>query len=237
MKTSLSNINTILFDLDDTLISTHTVFVKSINKAVRVVTKKTGLKFKEVKKVIDEAIIKSYETAKVNPTKSWPTTVKLVEKKYSLDSNTSQRLLSSFLNVYKLKPRRKKGVITILKRLRRKGIKLGLVTHASREWTDFKLEKANLKKYFDYVEVVDTNREKSGSDWEIACKKLKSTKDKCMIVGDNLKGDIISPNKTGFDNLVWINWKGSWSVYTTGELPKTALRISHISQLRNIFSL
>ncbi len=227
-------IDTVLFDLDDTLISTHKLFTKEIRRAIRLISKETGNKYKDVKKFVDEEIINSYGKAKVNPMKTWAITISEIQKRYKLSKSIKDQITGIFLGIYKRKPQRKRGVITLLKRLKRNGIKIGLVTHASKEWTHFKLEVTNLLKYFEYIEIVDTNRAKTGKDWVKGLNKLKAKKESTIVVGDNINGDIISSYNEGFRNLVWIKRVGAWKVYSQGEVPKGTKVIPHISKLNSI---
>jgi HAD superfamily hydrolase (TIGR01549 family) len=230
-------IDTVLFDLDDTLISTHTVFSKEIRKAIRYIATKYSLKYKEVKKFVDQAIINSYGIAKVNPKNSWPNTLRQIKEEFNISSLDLKHIENIFFGIYQIPPKRKRGVISILKNLKRNGIKVGLVTHASKEWTQFKLEITKLYKYFDHIEVVDTNRGKNGKDWVKGLNKLNSQKENTIVVGDNINGDIISSYNEGFRNLVWIKRVGAWKVYSEGEVPKGVEVIPHISKLSSILGI
>lgn len=230
-------IDTILFDLDDTLISTNSVFSKEIRKTIRYISTKYSLKYTVVKKFVDQAIINSYGIAKVNPKNSWPNTLRQIKEEFRISSIDLKHIEKIFFDIYQIPPKRKRGVISLLKLVKKRGLKIGLVTHASKEWTQFKLEKTKLNKYFDHIEVVDTNRGKSGNDWVKALNMLNSKKENTIVVGDNINGDIISSYNEGFRNLVWIKRVGAWKVYSEGEVPKGVKVIPHISKLSSTLDI
>lgn len=95
------------------------------------------------------------------------------------------------MDIYYQEPRVRPGAKAILQGLKDAGIKIGMVTHASSEWTMRKLEQTGLLDYFDIVEIASEYGEKTVEHWQKGINALGLTPKQCLSVGDNLKGDII----------------------------------------------
>lgn len=227
-------IEKILFDLDDTLIHTHSMFMKAITQVSNLISKEKGIDANEIEKYFYEEIAKTYSIAKVNPDKVWPLTFSILQKKYKLTDEEKSHHMNILLNVYNRKPKIKDYAIELLDKCEAERIELGLVTHASRKWTEYKIKSVRIKKYFKHIQVVDTNRAKNSSDWLKALEKINGTVNDTWVIGDNIKGDIQSAYKVGFRNLIWINKKDGWDLYKTGELPKGVHTAKDLHEVYNI---
>lgn len=91
------------------------------------------------------------------------------------------------------------GVDETLEMLRGMGLKLAVVTDADRDNAMKRLEKTDLKKYFDIIITIeDTNKKKpEPASMELALDKLGVAAGEAMLVGDSLKRDIAPGKELG----------------------------------------
>lgn len=228
------NIKAILFDLDDTLIHTNRIFTKEINRVKRLVAKEGNVEYDAVAKLIEKSIVDNYSIAKVNPDNVWPMTLNTLKESYSLNKSTIDKCQKIFEDMYKIVPTLKKDTIRLLQKCNDEKITLGLVTHASKSWTYFKLDSLDLRKYFKYIHIVDIDRFKTHIDWSDAIKEMSLNKETTCIIGDNVKGDIIAGYEAGIKQLIWVKKEDGWSVYNSGELPKCAIKTENLTEVYNI---
>lgn len=234
----MKNINpkTILFDLDDTLLQTNTVFADKCNAVIKILSDDLKLPQEQVKEIFEKANVQSRQTSFVNPNKCWPTTLSLVYNQCKFSDDAYQKSLDTFKTIYKTPVEAIEGAIELLELCKRKNIPLGLVTHAQRRWTNFKLKNSPISQYFAHVEVVNMNREKKSKDWLKAFQVLNTLPEEGMVVGDNIKGDILAGEKIGAKYLVWYDRVETWSHYRAGELPKKVITINNLNQLKELLS-
>ncbi len=87
----------------------------------------------------------------------------------------------------------------VLPLLKRKGVKIGLVTNGLQSDVDEILPKVNLQDFFDIVVVIDTLR-KMKPDVEVfhyALQKLKTTPSSTIFIGDELEADYKGAQRAG----------------------------------------
>ena len=91
------------------------------------------------------------------------------------------------------------GVKETLERLRKRKLKMVIVTDASKENAYNRLKKAGLKKYFDFVISIENTGEKKPSLKPLifALKKLDIQPNETLLIGDSNKRDIIPGKKIG----------------------------------------
>ena len=121
------------------------------------------------------------------------------------------------------------GALDTLLACREAGLKVGMVTHASREWTDHKLQKLGFN--FDTVLAIDVevHKHKSAIHWQEAIDSSGVNPSKVMVVGDNINGDINAAKSVGVQTLVWIPSK--WSKFGEGTLPDDVIKIDKIGNM------
>ncbi|KKR05504.1 MAG: hypothetical protein UT34_C0002G0011 [candidate division WS6 bacterium GW2011_GWF2_39_15] len=226
--------NAILFDLDDTLIETHSIFTRQLTKVKQLVADYSKDKYETISTLLDEAFVANYQIAKINPHRYWPMNIGVLQKKYSLPQSIVNKCTEIFFTVYKTVPRVREGSFELLDRCNGEGIKIGLVSHAFRRWINFKLKVTGLDKYFTHIEDVTPNKFKSGKDWLKAIKHMGLDIDKTYVIGDNIKGDIISTYEVGFRKLIWVNREDGWKVYRTGELPEGTVSVNSLTEVTNL---
>ena len=105
------------------------------------------------------------------------------------------------------------------------------MTHASPNWTEFKLSSTGLKKFFAKIATIDDNGFKTGKEWKNSILGFGYEPSQVMVVGDNIKGDIQAAGSIGVRHLVWLDTAETWSLYHEGDIPNGTKVISRLEQL------
>lgn len=226
-----NEIEVILFDLDDTLIDTNTVFYKRIHEVLDHLSSKLSLNLEALSKKFESELVKAHYIVAVNPQKLWPRIFNNCQREFEWDKEISKEALDMLMELYSVLPEILPGVISTLEVLKENKRYLGLVTHASEGWTNFKLEGLDLSRFFQHVELFDINIHKNVEVWKSAIEAFKVLPKNTLVVGDSVKGDIQAAHEAGVRNLVWVNRKEGWDVYKEGELPEGTIEISGTHEL------
>lgn len=222
-------IKAVLFDLDDTLIFTSEIFAKYMNEYVTKVAAETGIDSKVINECLRRINDEEYKKMGVNPSRWGAVVIKMAEEFKGNEAPIINNL-DILMKIYTEEPRIRPGAKDILERLRRSGIKIGLVTHANVDWTWRKLESVGMIDCFDTIHIADENSHKGVDDWKSTMLDLEVTPNECLIVGDSLGGDIIPTAQIG-TRTMWLHKGSTWSMYRTGEIPESTLMIDEISEL------
>ena len=180
-------INAVLFDLDNTLID----FIRMKRLASRAAAKamvEAGLKADPEK--ISKKLSGFYLKYGIESDDAFQ---KFLEKEFG---KAEPRILAAGVNAYlkekylHLKPY--SGTIETLKELKKRGLKLGVVSDGVRMKAWMRLNAAGLDKYFDTVVTFDdTGKKKPAKEpFMKACKALKVRPEECIFVGDWVERDI-----------------------------------------------
>jgi putative hydrolase of the HAD superfamily len=217
-------IEAVEFDLDDTLIFTAEIFRRWMEEYSRVVCLEIGadaVEFGNRLKVIND---EEYVTSGVSPTR-WLVVTERLFREYDKEQVIRDRV-DVLMRIYQTEPRIRPGAKPILSGLRDGGFKLGMVTHANTDWTMRKLYQTGLINYFDAIEIASENGHKTVEHWQRGMGQLEVPCNRCLAVGDNLKGDIIPAMSLGA-RAIWI--PSPWSVYREGEVPKGVVEMKELS--------
>lgn len=226
-KLNRLGIEAVLFDLDDTLIYTSEIFIRYMVEYSRIVSEKMGIPAEEMMVALKEINDEEYKAMGVNP-KRWEVVVEKLGDRFGHGKKEILDNLVILMNIYSDKPRIRTGVRTMLEVLKESGVKLALVTHANADWTKYKLSRLGLWDYFDQVVIVDENGHKKTEDWKRGMDGMGVEPEKCLVVGDNLGGDIRSGDELGA-RTVYL--PSPWSVYRQGEVPERTVVINEIFEL------
>ena len=115
-----------------------------------------------------------------------------------------------------------KETIPVLKKLKKQGLRLALISNSSREIIDINLSRLKLKKYFDFTASMDdVRRGKPAPDsLLLALKKLKVKRNEAIFVGDT-HNDILAGKRA--------------KITTIGYGIKGDFRISSLKEIFNYF--
>ncbi|MBU4246014.1 MAG: TIGR02253 family HAD-type hydrolase [Nanoarchaeota archaeon] len=195
-------IRAILFDLDQTLIDFITMKKKASKKAAQAMVK-AGLKIGI--KTAGKELFDFYLKNGIDGNTAFQEFI----KKHNGEMN--DRILAAALNAYLdakrhyIKPY--PDVIPTLKKLKKKGIKLAIVTDAPRLKAYMRLDSMGITEFFDVVVgFEDTGEQKPSSlPFKRALKELNVKPEEALMVGDWPDKDVLGAQKAGM--------KACWASY------------------------
>lgn len=215
-----------LFDLDDALIYTSEIFrffMAEYADAVAAIGDVDRTDFAKRLSVIND---EEYVMGKVNPNR-WNKVAARLVGEFPSAVEVIVLHLPILFKIYSTVPRLRSGAVSILSGLREGGIKIGIVTHSNEDWAFWKLKMTGLEKYPNVVVVADQDKDKTSEHWRECAGSLGVTGDKCLVFGDNLRGDIISGMSIGARGM----WMPSpWSVYREGNVPEGVVQIGELEE-------
>ncbi len=213
----------ILWDLDDSLIQTRSVFSGKIDEYLEVVCSKSEIDIEEIRPIFMEQNNKVFEVKSVNPERWDWVAERMVE---NFGRNEFVEYVPILKSIYKTTPEMVEGAMEVLETIYDSPLAMGMVTHATPEWTELKTEK--IRHMFGHIETVDVNRHKSKEDWEKAAKILGAEAKDCIVIGDSLRNDVEPAGELGMAGILL---PSVWSVYASGTMPNRAVEVEHVSKV------
>ncbi len=217
-----NTITFVLFDMDRTLVDTHTYFQEEMtNSILHTVskifpTKPLKKQLKITKKIVDIAN-KIYEQQKypilVDTLSKLALSQYIKEKKVKIDKKEVYKVLkSSYKEFYLTSPQPFPYTIEAIHKIKTFNIPIGVYSHAQKQWTNVKVEKIRneyFKKYGEDIKIpfFTTNitdlKDKEG--WINAGKYHKTDPKRTLVVGDSLTADIYAAIDAGYKYLVYLS--------------------------------
>ena len=188
----MEKIKAIIFDLDNTLIDFMKMKKEAIRSAVKAMIK-TGLKIDESEGY--DKLMKLYLKLGIESDNAFQKFLK------NEIGRIDERMLASAINAY-LKTKNSfmkpyPNVKPALSRLKKKGIKLAIVTDAPKVKAYQRLLAMDIEKYFDFViGFEDAGKKKTDLPFKMAIEKLKLKPEEIMVIGDSIKRDVIPARKS-----------------------------------------
>lgn len=191
-------IKAVLFDLDNTLVD-FLKFKTICSKAAISAMRKAGLKIKEEKAL--KILFGFYKKTRFEGKTVFQDLLK------EILGEVDYKILGAGIVAYRkarygvLKPY--PNVVKTLEGLKRRKLKLGIVTDAPRLKAWIRLSSANIADFFDFViTVADVKRRKpSPSPFKRALRTLKFKPKEILFIGDSLKKDIAGAKKIGMKTV------------------------------------
>ena len=222
-------IEAVLFDLDDTLIHTGEIFTRQRIEFVRTVSETTGIDACVLNDRIQELNDEEFLKTGVSPER-WKVVLRRLSKEIN-DGGVVMDNLDIIMSIYQKEPRIIPGAKAILSGLRESNFKLGLVTHANTEWTMRKLNQTGLLNFFEVVVIANENGFKTEKHWNKCIDLLSVEANNCLVIGDNLKGDIIPSVALGARAILM---PSHWSLYREGEVPCGVIQMNELRDFWDI---
>ncbi|MCA9387232.1 HAD family hydrolase [Candidatus Dojkabacteria bacterium] len=194
-------INTVLLDFDNTLIETHVIFQKCCRSLRADLAQKAKVSVDEIKKDFDVFMAEAYNQYFVNPEKVWKYVFTQLANLYPvLNDSINESLQRVFDEIYNVPIPLKEGALELLQTLNDiTDLKIGLVTHAERDWTIRKLRDAGLIDLFPEENIFDVpvTGPKTTQHWQYALDQMNGIAENTLFIGDNLRADIVPALEIG----------------------------------------
>jgi len=237
----MMNADLILFDLDDTLMAFDIVSNKAWDKAVDEFIQCNNINIE--KNIILEKIHKikkwywgdpeRHKIGRADLINARREIVKLALKDYlNVEVIKLEKLADNYSKIHEGLWYLFDDAEETLIKIKKKNIKLGLVSNGTSENQREKLKRFDIEKYFDFI-YIEGEAGYGKPDIRIYEKMLEETKipcDKIIMVGDNLIWDIEPPQKLGI-KAIWINTKGIKTEEIKIKPNQTIKKISDIMDL------
>lgn len=229
------NIKLFLFDLDDTICDTQSVFNIQISKACNYLMHNSPLLSaieweKEIRNINDIY----FEQYGVNPNR-WNQVVDSLETRYLLHSEVSNHTKEIFQDIYTTPPEFKAGAKEGLDFFKKTETPLAIITHGNKNWTWRKYNSLGLNKYLDWddVFIVDENGHKTRESWLAGVNYFKLKAVECAMGGDSPRSDINPAFSIGIKYCFLIKNSNSWSIHQQ-EVPEQTIIINNLSEIASI---
>lgn len=227
---SRNNIKAVLWDLDGTSLKTGEVFTKAMDKYVDFVTSKIpSIDPQELKSNLEHLDREAYKAYAVS-SKRYSTVVDDVLKIYGTESaQIFNEGLPIFMEIYKTIPEPYPYAIETMEEFRNATSNMALVTHAEEEWSNIKIDGLNIRRLFDYINIVDATKHKGPDAWQKALDFFDIDPQSALVIGDSLSGDINAADKIGVKHKIYI--PSTWVVYSTGDIPEGTITVNQIDNI------
>lgn len=215
LKQNLQNIGVkgILFDLDSTLIKTHPIFRTYITQVASTIKdfSNSNEDIELIIKAIDDLFDVYRHIHFVDHIPLWEGVLADIKTEYNLTTDQLEIIRTQAHQIYTTIPAVFSGTFEMLDLLKEATIPFVLVTHADPDWTEFKLKSAGLDKYFDESNIVicEIRKEKDKEEWRKGVQMIGLDVTEILVVGDNIKADIIASQEIGIPYQLYV--KSGWS--------------------------
>jgi putative hydrolase of the HAD superfamily len=227
----------ILFDLDNTLYEYDRPHKKALKEVHKVLNKYVKIGLNEFLKLYE--ISKTEIHRELSGTASSHNRVlyfqRLIEKtKRTVDAEVILKLYNAYWSSLLKNMRLYKGVLHLFKELKRRNIKIGIVSDLTTHIQLKKLHKLGLSEYVDVlVTSEEAGREKPHpSMFLFALNKLGVLPSEVLAVGDNPKTDMEGANAVGIDTVLLM--KGVHAKLPKEDYRKPNFVIKEVSELLDV---
>ncbi len=227
----------ILFDLDNTLYNYDLVHEKALKEVHRILNRRLNIGLKEFLRLY--GISKTEIHRELSGTASSHNRIlyfqRMIEKtEKTVEPGIILKMYNAYWDSLLKNMRLYKGVLSLFKELKRRNIKIGIVSNLTTHIQLRKLHKLGLSEYIDIlVTSEEAGREKPHpSMFLFALNKLRVLPSEVLAVGDDPKTDIEGANAVGIDTVLLVK-------NVQAKLPKEDYRkpdfiIKDISELSDV---
>ena len=205
----------VIFDVDGTLMATHDVFINGFNELKEVLTLEYG---EEIGDSLYEEII--FETYHKDGKYKGIMDINYIAEKFTetliereLLENTQEAkdtIEKPLKNIYNTIPKFLPGAKELLIHLLDNNIRIAFCTHSG-DWGKDKVEAIWEEIGMPHEELIynsiPLDKVKNGSEYLKVINMLDLKPSDVVVVGDDLKADIIAPLEIGVDTCVFYEWK------------------------------
>jgi FMN phosphatase YigB (HAD superfamily) len=217
-------ITALFFDLDDTLVNTHPLFVSNMRNFSDVIAQALGIDPHHIFDRLNTLNLEEHKKNGADP-QNWPIIIQRLGEELG-NVGLLHENYPLIQKIYTDAPEIIQGVRPILSGLSADHFLLGEVTWGEKDWSLKKNDQASITHYFDTITYADIHIPKSSADWLRGMNSVSVTPQKCIIVGDSLPGDIIPALKLGA-RAIYI--PSARSIFLEGEIPPGVVQIDKFS--------
>ncbi|MFA5623064.1 MAG: HAD family hydrolase [Candidatus Dojkabacteria bacterium] len=234
------SIENVIFDLDDTLFQTGEYYKSNMLEMAQYISKLLDDSSPEsAERIYQEGVAIHKE---IGHPMLLNKLMKLAIAKIYGDNLPNQVEIDSYLDktvelFYKGTPRLKEGALHVLDMLDTLSIRIGIHSHSQPEWTESKvryIQNEFKEKYGRDIQLLfhstSIEEKKDIQGWEDALKSFGFNPNTTLVVGDNLKDDILPTQELGVRVLVLIS-NSRYSSNAQSKSDKDIIRIENIENL------
>jgi len=216
-----SIITFVLFDMDRTLVDTHTYFQEEMTNSIlhtvsKIFPAKPLKKQLKITKEIVDIANKIYEQQRypilVDTLSELALSQYIKEKKVKINKKkVYKELKSSYKDFYLTSPQPFPYTIEAIHKIKSFNIPIGVYSHAQNEWTRIKVDRIRneyLKRYGEGIKIpfftTDITDLKDKEGWIKAGKYHKINPKRTLVVGDSLTADIYAAIDAGYKYAVYL---------------------------------
>ncbi len=241
MNNTFKDIKSVVFDLDDTLFLTRQYYTNEILESVQYVLDKTGDQVHTLEDLL-ESVIKNHKKDG-KPVLLNILIEKTIDEIYGEELKSrdeifkyiDNRIENFYLNVPQLVP----STLEVINYVNSKKVPIGVYSHAQREWTERKvkyLQEKYLEKYNDKIEILaystEIGEEKNADGWNQAIHNFEFIPEHTLVIGDNMKSDIIPAKEIGVRKLILVT-----SMYSENGTLEDSNGVTKVKNLGDIINL
>lgn len=187
-----------LFDLDDTICPTRSVFREVMAEAFDHLATNASFRTRDDWKAdVEEINNRLFELMGVNHIR-WNFVVDELGEKHTLQLPLMDEVKEIFQKIYKTPLAMMDGAEEGLQIITNIGIPIGIVTHASRDWTMMKYDWLNLARFAQTDEIIEY---------------FGLTPTDCAVVGDSPRSDINPAMEAGVKHCFLVEDPNIWSIH------------------------
>ena len=223
-------INTIFFDLDDTVLNTQKAQYNAIcefKNSHSIFNETKDKEFSNLWRQITENAYDKYLKDEISFKKLKSERIKNLFSIYHVNLSDEEASLNfdQYLKIYENNWLTFEDAFPVLDSLKKK-YKLAAITNGDSKQQRLKVKKTNLEHYFQEVIVSgEVGFAKPGTKiFEIACEKLNVKPSECVMIGDKFKVDVEGGLQAGM-HAIWANRKNEDIDYK--------FQIKELSELKN----
>ncbi len=189
-KLTSLGIDGLLFDLDDTLLETSDYMDRYKLAFCVWAAEKLGISLEVVMPVFEKAAHDAFDILFVT-LERWNLVVRMTAERLGEEPHCLDGGVEIMRELFLDSPRLIEGVRPVLAMLHQTGRKMGVVTHAPHnKWTEIKMVKTGIERYFDGVWIAGEDRLKGREDWEGGAAMIGVAHDRILGIGDSASADI-----------------------------------------------
>ena len=235
-----ANIQSVIFDLDDTLFETGQYYKTNMLLMAKHISKILEDSSPDIaEKIYHEGVAIHKEVGHPMLLNSL---MKLAIAKIYGNNLPKQKEIDSYLDktvdlFYKETPELKDGTLCVLEMINTLGIRIGIHSHSQHEWTERKvryIQKIFKEKYSRDIQLpfysTPLEDKKDIQGWSNALKSFGFEPKTTLVVGDNLRDDILPAGQLGVRVLLLIS-NSKYSSNAQSETDKEIIRIENIENL------